>query len=116
MSDHLVLVPSAKTVTIDDPSAELPRCKGCSASIRPHGSTEAEFPGTVPSWGNRQCRICDYTAAGKDPAIRFIPVQRVSYLSSLRSGYEIERLRRGVPPEGSRGGRVPLTDFLNQIS
>jgi hypothetical protein len=95
---------------------DLPRCKGCSSRIRPHGTTEADFPGTSPSWGNNECRLCDYEACGKNPTDRFIPVERVGYLSSLRSGYEIERLRRGVPPEGSRNGRIPINDFLQQIS
>lgn len=44
----LHLVPSTATA-LEDLTEELPRCKGCKARFRPHGTTEADFPGTVPS-------------------------------------------------------------------
>jgi hypothetical protein len=110
----LHLVPD--TTTPEDLTEELPRCKGCNARIRPHGTTEADYPDTVPSWGDSQCRICDYEACGKDPADRFISVERVGYLTSLRTGIETDRQRRGIPAEGSMAGRIPITEFLEQIS
>lgn len=113
MSLHLVAAPAAEP---EDLTEQLPRCKACGTRIRPHRTTEAEFPGTAAGWGNSQCRICDYLAAGKDPADRFISVERVGYLASLRTGIETERQSRGIPAEGTRAGRVPLTDFLKQIS
>lgn len=113
MSLHLVAAPTAAEAPAEE---ELPRCKGCSTRMRPHGTTEAQYPETSPSWGDNQCRVCDYEACGKDPADRFIPVERVSYLTSLRTGIEAGRQRRGIPAEGSRAGRIPITDFLAQIS
>lgn len=112
MSLHLVptLAPE-----LED-AVELPCCKGCKNSIRPHGTTEADFPGTRASWGNNQCRICDYEACGKDPADRFIPVERVGYLTSIRAGIDSDRKRRGIPAEGTLAGRIPITEFLQQIS
>ncbi|MET4144193.1 hypothetical protein [Arthrobacter sp. UYCo732] len=108
---HLVPALASETDT-----TELPRCKGCNAEIRPHRTTEADFPGTSASWGNNQCRLCDYEACGKDPADRFISVERVGYLSSIRAGIESDRQRRGIPAEGSLAGRIPITEFLAQIS
>lgn len=113
----LHLVPAAEASAVGNVfTAALPRCKGCNHSIRPHGSSEAGFPGTVPSWGNNECRICDYEACGKDPADRFISVERVGYLAGIRTDIETGRKRRGVPAEGTRTGRIPLTEFLQQIS
>lgn len=112
---HLVLVPDLDG-NPEGVQPALPACKGCGASIRPEGSTLAEFPGTVPNWGNDQCRVCDYLAAGKDPNDRFMPVERVGYLADMRRCFEQERRSRGVSPAGSMEGRIPLTDFLEQIS
>jgi hypothetical protein len=110
---YLVAVPD---LVLDDVAEELPRCKGCNTRIRPCGTSEAQYPDTCPAWGENQCRICDYTACGKDPEDRFIPVERVSYLTSLRAGIELSRQRRGIPVEGSRAGRIPMTEFLQKIS
>jgi hypothetical protein len=116
MTLHLVNAPANDTTSAEASAEELPRCKGCNARMRPQGTTEAEYPETSPAWGNNQCRICDYEACGKDPADRFIPVERVNYLSSLRAGIEASRHRRGIPAHGSRAGRIPITEFLEQIS
>jgi hypothetical protein len=113
MSLHLV---PALAAAESFAAEELSRCKDCNTPMRPYGATEAQYPRTSPSWGDNQCRVCDYEACGKDPADRFIPVERVSYLTSLRSGIESERQRRGIPAEGSRAGRIPITEFLEQIS
>jgi hypothetical protein len=113
MSLHLV---PALAAAESFAAEELPRCKDCNTPMRPYGTTEAQYPGTSPSWGNNQCRVCDYEACGKDPADRFIPVERVGYLSSLRAGIEAGRQRRGIPAEGARAGRIPITEFLEQIS
>jgi hypothetical protein len=115
MTLHLVTAPAISTGT-EASTEELPRCKGCNTRMRPYGTTEDQHPGTSPAWGDNQCRICDYEACGKDPEDRFIPVERVSYLASLRAGIEASRQRRGVPVEGSRAGRIPITEFLEQIS
>lgn len=111
----LHLVPDTDTASTDA-AEDLPRCKGCNARIRPHRTTEADYPDTVPNWGDKQCRVCDYEACGKDPADRFITVERVGYLTSLRAGIESDRQRRSIPSGGSRAGRVPITEFLEQIS
>lgn len=116
MTLHLVTAPATDSATTEASAEELPRCKGCSARMRPYGTTEAQYPDTCPTWGDNQCRVCDYEACGKDPADRFIPVERVSYLASLRAGIEAGRARRGIPAEGSRAGRIPITEFLEQIS
>lgn len=116
MTLHLVIAPANDTSTPEASADELPRCKGCNSRMRPQGTTEAEHPDTVPVWGDNQCRICDYEACGKDPADRFIPVERVAYLASLRSGIEASRQRRGIPTTGTRAGRIPLAEFLEQIS
>lgn len=113
MTLHLVEAPAAD---LQDTTEELPRCKGCGIRLRPHGTTAAQYPGTAPTWGDNQCRVCDYEACGKDPADRFISVNRVGYLASLRTGIETDRQRRGVPAEGTLSGRIPLTEFLQQIS
>lgn len=115
MTLHLVTSPDV-TSCGDASTQNLPRCKGCSAQIRPHGTSEADFPGTVPSWGDNLCRVCDYEACGKDPADRFIPVERVNYLTSVRAGIEADRRRRGVPAAGALTGRIPLTEFLQNLS
>lgn len=113
----LRLVTSPENTACSDASTQdLPRCKGCNARIRPHGTSEADFPSTVPAWGDNQCRVCDYEACGKDPADRFIPVERVNYLASVRAGIEADRRHRGVPTKGSLAGRIPLTEFLQNIS
>lgn len=111
----LVLVPAVQQVAPASFTENLPLCKGCRTPIRPHGATEAEFPGTAASWGNNECRVCDYLAAGKDPADRFIPVQRVSFLTSLRHDIEAGRRRRGIPAAGSMSGRIPITEFVNTL-
>lgn len=116
MTLHLVTAPANDPTNPEASAEELPRCKGCNARMRPNGTTEAEHPGTVPAWGDNQCRICDYEACGKDPADRFIQVERISYLASLRADIEASRQHRGIPAEGSRAGRIPLTEFLEQIS
>lgn len=114
---HLVAVPDlAPEQLITDTEDALQVCKGCDVSIRPYGTTEAMYPGTAPSWGNGQCRPCDYLAAGKDPADRFIPAARLSYLTGLRNDIETARRRRGVPATGSMAGRIPMPDFLTKIS
>ncbi|GAA4034632.1 hypothetical protein GCM10023063_18470 [Arthrobacter methylotrophus] len=109
---HLVAVPDLEA----DITEELPRCKGCNTRMRPQGTTESQYPGTFPAWGDNQCRVCDYVACGKDPADRFISVERVGYLTSLRTSIERDRQRRGIPAEGSLAGRTPITEFLEQIS
>ncbi|ACL41961.1 hypothetical protein Achl_4010 (plasmid) [Pseudarthrobacter chlorophenolicus A6] len=108
----LHLVPDATPAAPE----ELPLCKGCKAPIRPHGTTESEHPGSVPSWGDNQCRVCDYLACGRDPEDRFISIERVGYLTSVRADIESDRQRRGIPARGSLAGRIPLTEFLDQIS
>ena len=116
MTLQLVATPVSAPAGSEDSAEELPRCKGCNSRMRPQGTTEAEHPNTVPVWGDSQCRICDYEACGKDPANRFIPVERVNYLASLRADIESSRQRRGIPVTGTRAGRVPITEFLEQIS
>lgn len=116
MTLHLVTAPAPEMTAAEVLDEELPCCKGCKSQMRPYGTTEAQYPGTSPSWGDNQCRICDYEACGKDPADRFIPVERVSYLASIRTGIETSRQRRGIPAAGSRAGRIPITDFIAQIS
>lgn len=80
----------------------LPRCAGCTTPMRPAGTTESQYPGSVTEWGDLQCQSCDYLSAGKDPADRFINVDRVAYLSDLRSHFEQSRKDRGVPEGGLR--------------
>ncbi|WP_422758951.1 hypothetical protein [Paenarthrobacter sp. C1] len=116
MTLRLVPTPANDPVDLEPSTDELPQCKGCNSRMRPQGTTEAEHPDTVPIWADNQCRICDYEACGKDPEDRFIPVERVDYLTSLRAGIEASRQRRGTPAEGSRAGRIPLAEFLEQIS
>ncbi len=116
MTLHLVDAPATDSTNLEVSAQELPRCKDCKTPMRPHGTTEDQYPGTCPAWGDNQCRICDYEACGKDPAVRFIPVERVSYLTSLRRDIESGRHRRGIPVGGTRTGRIHITDFLEQIS
>lgn len=85
-----------------DAASTLPRCAGCSTPLRPAGTTEDQYPGSVPEWGELQCRSCDYTSAGKDPDDRFINVERVAYLRDVRAEYERSRRSRGVPSDGLR--------------
>ena len=113
MTLHLVTEPAGPEASTAE---ELPCCKSCSTRMRPHGTTDNQYPGTSPSWGDNQCRICDYEACGKDPADRFISVHRLGYLTSIRAGIETDRQLRGIPAGGSRDGRIPLTEFLEQIS
>ncbi|MBG0738990.1 hypothetical protein IV500_06075 [Paeniglutamicibacter antarcticus] len=112
MSLQLVNTPD----TTEAPANELTVCKDCNGQMRPDGTSEVQYPGTLPSWGENQCRVCDYQTCGKDPDDRFIPVRQVSYLASLRAGIETERRRRNVPAVGTRAGRIPITEFLEQIS
>lgn len=95
---HLSLVPSEPYVA----AAQLPRCAGCTTPMRPAGTTESQYPGSVPEWGDRQCQSCDYLSAGKDPENRFIDVDRVAYLNEIREEFERGRRSRGVPPTGAR--------------
>lgn len=98
----------------EDVSEELPRCKVCDTRMRPPGTTLADYPDTVPSWADNQCRICDYKACGKDPDDRFISIERIDYLNGVRTDIEADRRSRGVPAEGSRAGRIPITELLEK--
>lgn len=89
----------------------------CGSAIRPEGTDASQYPGTVPSWGNGQCRACDYTAAGRDPEDRFITQQRIAYLGGLRDGIESGRRRRGVPASGRiPAGRTPIHELIANIN
>lgn len=83
-------------------TAGLPRCGGCTTPLRPAGTSEAQYQGSVPEWGENQCRSCDYISAGKDPEDRFISVDRVAYLDQVREQFEQGRRDRGVPADGLR--------------
>lgn len=93
---HLRLLPQVPSNT----TTGLPRCAGCTTPLRPEGTTEAQYPGSVPEWGDMQCRSCDYISAGKDPENRFITMDRVAYLDEVREQFEQGRRNRGVPAEG----------------
>lgn len=94
-----------------DADTALTRC-GCGAVMRPEGTTAAQYPGTLPHWGNGQCRVCDYTAAGRDPEDRFLTRERAGYLEEIRTEIECGRRSRGIPAEGSLEGRTPISELL----
>ncbi|MCC3299769.1 hypothetical protein [Arthrobacter caoxuetaonis] len=88
----------------------------CGRALRPEGTDASQYPGTSASWGNNQCRACDYLAAGRDPEDRFITQDRIAYLSSLRRDLEAARRRRGVPSCGLiPAGRVPISTIISAI-
>lgn len=95
---HLYLVTDEEPT----PTDSLPRCAGCTTPMRPARTTEEQYPGSVPEWGEQQCQSCDYTSAGKDPENRFIDVERVEYLKDIRAEYERSRRSRGIPADGLR--------------
>lgn len=101
-AEALHLVPSGPRTPPPAQSSELSVCAGCRAVMRPSGTTEAQYPGTVPEWGEHQCRTCDYLSAGKDPDDRFIPIERIDYLAEVRAQFEASRLSRGIPADGLR--------------
>lgn len=87
----------------------------CGSLMRPEGTTAEQYPDTVPNWGNGQCRVCDYTAAGRDPEDRFMTRERAGYLDNLRAGIEAGRRRRGVPAGGTTAGRMPISELIARI-
>lgn len=87
----------------------------CGSLMRPEGTTADQYPGTVPNWGNDQCRICDYTAAGRDPEDRFMSRERAGYLDGLRADIEGDRRRRGIPSSGKAAGRTPIRELIARI-
>lgn len=103
------------TVVIDEAVDTQPgRCR-CGSLMRPEGTTAAQYPGTVPNWGNGQCRVCDYAAAGRDPEDRFMTRERAGYLDNLRAGIEAGRRRRGIPENGTGAGRMPISELVIAI-
>lgn len=103
------------SIAVEESSeSQLARCR-CGSLMRPEGTTADQFPGTVPNWGNGQCRVCDYTAAGRDPEDRFMSRERAGYLGSLRAGIEEDRRRRGIPAAGKKAGRMPIIELIAAI-
>lgn len=98
----LRLIQGGRNETGEDSVSSLPCCAGCATPMRPTGTTEAQYPETVPEWGDHQCQSCDYRSAGKDPENRFIDVERVAYLQDVRAEYVRYRRSRGIPADGLR--------------
>ena len=88
-------------------------CADCQIPLRTQGMDAAKMPGTRLHAAKGRCGVCYGAIYERDPLRQRkdrIQPPTLASLMAEKEAFEAARRKRGVPPEGLRGGRYLPVD------